>query len=249
MDLIFYNGDHSVTFGTKNSWTDWHLIPASKPNIVPPSVKVKSLDIPGTNGSIDLSTVLTGYPTYNNRTGSLEFILAPGFESWENAKTTISEYLHGQTMNLYLADDPEYYYTGIFYVNSFRSDARTNGITINYDLYPFKHSILSSDDDWLWDPFNFETGVIRSWHDVVVDGSLELVIEDCPEPAPVHISSSSDMTLVHTFVSYNGVQKTKEYAITAGQDNAIGPSLKPGRNVLTFTGDGTISVKFRSGRL
>lgn len=248
MDLVYYNGEHSLTFGDKNSWTDWHLIPTSKPVIAPPSVNFKQVEIPGVNGMIDLTTVLTGYPTYSNRTGSLDFILAPGFEYWENAKSTIMGYLHGKRLNLYLADDPDHYYTGMFSVNALKSDARSNGITINYDLYPFKREIVASDDDWLWDPFNFETGVIRSWSSLVVDGELLVQIDDCVEPVMPQITSSAAMTLQHTYRLADGVAtKTKEYPIVAGTSGGF--TLRPGLNSLRFIGNGTIRIHFRGGKL
>ena len=64
---------HSITFGDKNTWDDWRLVPASRPLFNPPAQKVKTLDIPGGDGVIDLSQALTGYPVYQNRTGSIEF--------------------------------------------------------------------------------------------------------------------------------------------------------------------------------
>lgn len=249
MDLIRYNGEHSITFGDKNTWTDWHLIPTSKPVIAPPSVKVKQVDIPGVNGMIDLTTVLTGYPVYNNRTGSLDFILAPGFEYWENVKTTVMEYLRGRRMNMYLADDPDHFYVGTFVVSGLKSDARNNGITINYDLYPFKKDVVASDDPWLWDPFNFEIGVIRSWSSLTVDGELLISIEDCIEPVMPEITASTAMTLQHTYRLADGrTTKTKEYAIPAGT-SVPGFTLRPGLNSLRFVGTGTLGIHYRGGRL
>lgn len=249
MDLIFYDGTHSVTFGNKNSWTDWHLIPLSKTVIPPPAVKTKQADMPGCHGTFDLTTVLTGYPLFNNRTGSIGFILAPGFDDWNATKTTVMEYLHGQRMNLYLDDDPGYYYNGVFFVNDLKSDARTNSLTISYDLYPFKKEMVASNEDWLWDPFNFETGIIREWSEITVSGSKVLTISDCPEPVTVKITSNANMTLTHAFYAYDGTAKSKSYTIMSGQTNAPGPTLKPGVNTLTFTGNGKIGINYRGGRL
>lgn len=249
MDLVFYNGEHSITFGDKNTWTDWHLIPTSKPQINPPSIKVKQVDIPGVHGMIDLTTVLTGYPVYSNRTGSLDFILAPGFEYWENAKTIVMEYLRGRNMNMYLSDDPDHFYHGTFSVSSLKSDARNNGLTIDYDLYPFKHDLVASDDDWLWDPFNFEIGVIRNWSSLTVDGELLIQIEDCVEPVAPEITSNAAMTMNHTYYLADGVTtKTKQYTIPIGT-TVPGFTLKPGMNSLQFIGSGTIGIHYRGGRL
>lgn len=71
---------HSVTFGDKNTWDDWRLVPASRPVFNPPAQKVKTLEIPGGDGVIDLSQSLTGYPVYQNRTGSIEFIVMNDFK-------------------------------------------------------------------------------------------------------------------------------------------------------------------------
>ena len=249
MDLIFYNGEHSVTFGVANSWANWHLIPTQKPVIAPPSIKVKQVEIPGAHGILDLTSTLTGYPMYNNRTGSLNFILAPGFESWETAKTRIMQYLYGRQMNLYLTDDPEYYYTGRMTVSDLKSDARSNGLTIDYDLYPFKHKIMLSDDDWMWDPFNFETGVIQSWKSLVVDGELRVGIEDCMDMSRALISTDSAMTLVHTYFLATGEEKHVTYEYENAVTNDAGPLLRPGVNLLDFSGNGTVGIRYRGATL
>ena len=108
---------HSVTFGDKNTWDDWRLVPASRPVFNPPAQKVTTLDIPGGDGVIDLSQSLTGYPVYQNRTGSIEFIVMNDFKPWHMAYSDIMDYLHGQKLRAVLEDDPEYFYEGRFTVN------------------------------------------------------------------------------------------------------------------------------------
>ena len=64
---------HSITFGSKNTWEDWHLVPTSRPLFLPPKQKKSITDIPGGDGVLDMSEALTGYPVFNNREGSFEF--------------------------------------------------------------------------------------------------------------------------------------------------------------------------------
>ena len=71
--------------------------------------KVKTLDIPGGDGVIDASQALTGYPMYQNRTGSIEFIVMNDFKPWHMAYSDIMDYLHGQTMRAILEDDRRYF--------------------------------------------------------------------------------------------------------------------------------------------
>lgn len=153
---------HSITFGDKNTWDDWRLVPASRPVFNPPAQKTKVIDIPGGDGVIDLSQALTGYPIYQNRTGSIEFIVMNDFRAWQVAYSEIMDYLHGQSMRAVLEDDPEYFYEGRFVVNSWKSEKDWSRITIDYDLNPYKWALQSSTDEWLWDPFNFQNGVIQS---------------------------------------------------------------------------------------
>ena len=158
---------HSIKFGNlsnntwKDTYDDWHLAPSSRPVINPPAQKVKTLDIPGGDGLIDLSTSLTGYPVYQNRTGSIEFIVLNDFRPWQIAYSDIMGYLHGKTMQAILEDDPGYYYEGRFTVNSWKSEKNWSKITIDYSVGPYKWSLQDSTDDWLWDPFSFIDGVIR----------------------------------------------------------------------------------------
>jgi hypothetical protein len=153
---------HSITFGNKNTWDDWHIVPSSRPVFNPPSLKRKILDIPGADCSIDLSESLTGYPVYENRVGSLEFIVMNGYKQWYQTYSDIMDYLHGQTMRVILEDDREYFYEGRFTVNEWKSDKDWSRIVIDYNLGPYKWLLHASLDDWEWDPFNFYTGIIMT---------------------------------------------------------------------------------------
>lgn len=176
---------HSITFGDKNTWDDWHLIPSSRPLFNPPTPKTKYQDIPGANGKLDLSEALTGYPVYDNRIGSFEFYVMNGYKEWYDLYSEILGYLHGRSMQAFLEDEPDYYYEGRFAVDAWNSNKDWSMITISYDVDPFKtqkESTLENDyqsyyfknikvaqygiylvgeEQWLWDPFNFKTGKIN----------------------------------------------------------------------------------------
>lgn len=141
---------HSITFGDKNTFDDWHLIPTSRPVIMPPPLRSHTVDIPGGFGSLDLTEALTGYPLYDNRTGSLEFaVVNDKWSDWSLAYQTILNYLHGRRMKMTLEDDPSYYYIGRFSVDNWSSGENYSTITINYDLYPYKKQIVSTSEKWL----------------------------------------------------------------------------------------------------
>ena len=86
---------HSRITG-KNTWDDWHLIPSTRPLVNPPKPNTKGIQVPGRNGTLDMSRVLTGYMTYQNRTGSWEFIVDNDHWGWAVAYSAIMADIHGQ---------------------------------------------------------------------------------------------------------------------------------------------------------
>lgn len=246
MYLAFYNGEHSITFGSKNSWTDWHLVPSSRPVFAPPKTKTNYVDIPGMNGSLDLSEAVSGRPVYENRQGSFDFYADVQYKdegSWIELYSEIMAYLHGQRMEAYLDDEPYYRYVGRFEVDSWTS-GDGNAITINYDVYPYKMEPYWSDEDWLWDPFDFENGVIRNFKSLTVEGSLTVSIPKTQDwSAPTITVKSTDGSGMD--VSYND----KRHHLNDGVNRNPNLMVKNSDAKFTFTGNGTISMRMRGGIL
>lgn len=232
---------HSITLGDKNTWDDWHLIPKSRPLFNPPSVKTNYIEIPGGDGSLDLTTALAGRPVYKNRTGSWEFYVENGFKDWTVLYSEIMTYLHGKKLKAILEDDPDYYYEGRFAVNAWKSDQNWSIITIDYEVGPYKRSLLAAGNDWLWDTFNFETDVIRSYENLPVSGSLTVVVvgDSMPVP-PTIVASVAGMT-----VTYNG----DTYTLNKGSNYISELEIREGENTFIFGGTGSITILYERGRL
>lgn len=164
-----------------NTWTDWHLIPSSRPVFSVPSFKSNYIDIPGANGSVDASTLLGDHPTYNNREGSVEFYVMNGYGEWYNRYSEILERVHGRKVKVVLEDDPGYFYEGRMTVNQWKSEKDWSKITLDYHLDPFKYELTTSIEPWLWDPFNFIYGIIRPCYSIC-DNSTGDVISTVFEP-------------------------------------------------------------------
>lgn len=241
---------HSIIFGDKNTWADWYLIPSSRPVFNPPKPKTKFIDIPGSDWHMDLSTVLTGDITYEGRTGSIEFYVDNGQLSeykeskWATLYSEIMDYLHGQLMQATLEDDLGFYYEGRFTVNQWKSDPHNSKIVIDYNVNPYKLESTSSLDDWIWDTFNFETGIIREYKDLKVDGELEfIVIGRRMQVIPSFIINSNDGNGMD--VEFNG----QTFHLQDGTSKVLNIVTKSGENILKFIGNGTVSIKYRGGCL
>lgn len=233
---------HSITFGDKNTWDDWHLVPSSRPVIAPPDVKSKTVDIPGADGELNLTDLLNGRPTYQNRTGSIEFIVVNDYWDWDVAYSTIMNYLQGKSMKMVLEDDPAYYYEGRFAVSEWRSDKSWSLITIDYNVYPYKKELSATDEDWLWDSFDFETQIIQNGlKNLTVDGTLTVTVEGSPQPVAPVITVSAPMTL-----SFNGIEKNMDKAGDYKYGDII---FRDGTNRITFRGNGNVTISYRGGRL
>lgn len=241
---------HSIIFGDKNTWADWYLIPSSRPVFNPPEPKTKFVDIPGADWHIDMSEVLTGDIAYNPRQGSLEFIVDNGqlsdykADRWHVLYSEILDYLHGRILQATLEDDPLYYYEGRFSLNEWKSDPHNSKITVDYVVSPYKYEVSSSLEDWLWDPFDFEDGIIREYKDLRVDGSLDFVIVGRRmRVTPSFIVKSDDGNGLK--VTFNG----RTYDLPDGTSRIVNIQTVEGENDLTFTGNGTVSIEYRGGKL
>ena len=132
---------HSITFGDKNTYDDWHLVATERPCVAAAVPKTRYIDIPGANGSIDLTDALAGRASLSNREGSFEFYVLNDYDGydWVDVYKTVSTYLHGREMRMTLEDDPNYYYEGRFSVNQWKSQKDWSRIVIDYNLDPDKH--------------------------------------------------------------------------------------------------------------
>lgn len=145
---------HSVYIGSKNTWDDYALVPAQKIYISTPSQKTKTVELEGASGSLDFSTLLTGYPIYGNRQGSMAFYLLDradfkaltnngypypaNFTFYDIFDRLVGE-LDGKTFRVWLEDDPDWYYEGRINVTTAMGSPRP-GVSITYNFQPYKKS-------------------------------------------------------------------------------------------------------------
>ena len=166
-----------VLFDDIHTYTEWRLR-LKKVEIGQPAAKTVLVDIEGGDGVLDLSTSLTGDMTYGTRKLKLIFDAAAcDYYRWPDLVSEISDVLHGRRMKIILDIDPGYYYDGLVEVSNDKINAVFAEITVTAECQPYKMERFSSLDDWLWDPFDFETGIIREYKELRVDESMSFTIE------------------------------------------------------------------------
>lgn len=234
---------HSLTLNDEiDTWDDWKIVSTKRPVFNEPELRSEYMDVPGRNGQLDMTEVLTGYPLFENRTGSLEFFLYDDSKPALTKLNVIRNYLHGKRHKIILNDEPEYYYAGRLMVHE--SHPTTEGeyavFELEYNLEPYKYELSSSSDDWLWDPFNFETGVIREYNGIPVAGTATVTVIGSRKPTTPTIICDTDMNMV-----FDG----STYALSAGTNIVPSIVLHEEEYEFTFTGSGSVSISMKAGVL
>lgn len=209
-----------------------------------PPVNENIITIPGMSGGIDATEVATGYPTYGMRTGAkFIFKLYGDWFDFEVVKSQLAEWLHGKKVKVVMDNDPSYYYICRLELDAKKTTRINSTITISGSMDPMKYEITSSDEDWLWDSFNFETGVIRELSDIEIteDNTKVLVAAGSYPVSPIFkVVESNSLT-----VTYEG----NTYSLPVGEMKI--PRIKIGNKEVTliFNGKGKLSISYRGERL
>lgn len=230
----------SVSINGIDMLSTYGMALANRHCVQPPVPKTIYQDVPGADGSLDLSTAIAGRIIYERRVITLNFGCGYPMDKWPEVFSEILRNFHGREGKLIFDDDPMYYYAGRMTVSEY-SRARTLGtFTISVNADPYKYELTASDEDWLWDSFSFEKGVIRDYKELEVNGSLSLNVPGTQRWVIPEITVSTAMT-----VSYGG----KDYELKQGTNKIYDIVIKEGENVLMFTGTGTVTISYRGGIL
>ena len=234
---------HSITFNnTYNTWSDLKLVPTELPMFNSPAVKSNFIDIPGSDGSIDLTEVIMGRPMYANRSGSFTFkaMYESNWLRWHNLYKRVFD---GSVKKAVLEDDPGYYYEGRFQLNEFTStpERGPSEITVDYNVKPFKYVIPSGAT---WDGTNFNSGSLGNNLNIIVDEAAIYEVYGIGAWAVPEITSTSAMQLIF---SNDKMRVTKSLKVGKNRDPRI--MIIPGTNVFILLGSGVVSIKYTEGRL
>lgn len=247
---------HSITFSTGtisngkltgvNTWDNWHLIPTSRPAFAIPDVYTKFVEVPGQDGSVDLSNYLSENAIFKDRKGSFEFYVTNRIEEqYPTLRNDIASYLRSGILWASLEDDPGYYYIGRFSLKQWRQDPHFSQITIDYQVCPYKYSINNVGGPMIWDTFNFETdydyGVLLS--NISVSGTKNVQIPGSANAlfAPTVTWLSGSVT-----ASFGGVSKTVN---SSNQTAILGTSPLGTETTIVLSGTGSVSIDYRERML
>lgn len=209
-----------------------------------PDTKTNYIAIPGASVSIDLSEVMGGV-TYDRRNDvTFTFVLRNDFNGWAVAVQRLAEQIHGKECKVIVDNDLSHYYVCRLEIDPAKSSNAVGTVTISGSAQAYKYDLFASDDEWEWDPFDFETGVIRDMIDIpITETSKQItIIGSTKKQTPVFVVKETN----HLAFSYNrktyDLSKVGEYRF---------PSFKVANDniTITFTGTGKLSIRFRGAYL
>ncbi len=229
-----------------HSYDDWDLYITNTDYIGEPQQYTRYIEIPGRNGLLDLSEVISGRQIYTSREIKINLAGRRDKTDWDGVISAFRNDINGKVCRLIFDNDIAYYWRGRIEIKDFSSALNLGKFVINVpNADPYKYSITSSAEPWLWDPFNFETDIVTYIGAVTVVGSAIITIPHgymATSPELV----VSDMTSPTFTVTVNGVV----YPLTVGTNRI--PSIIVGGDTdvdLEFTGDAKIQIVYRSGSL
>lgn len=121
----------------RHSYEDFGVLLTSQ-DIGTPKPKTISVSINGRDGDIDLTEAF-GEIKYSNRALKFTFECIEGLQAWENRKTQIANFIHGQKFKITTWSDYHYYYVGRCTVDDYNSSRSQGTIVITCDCEPYKY--------------------------------------------------------------------------------------------------------------
>lgn len=206
-----------------STWHDWRLTLTAQ-DLTPPEPKTNYIELGGANGTLDLTEALTGEVAYADRIYKASFWTSEGtYDDRLRVVQDIVNALHGRKVPIVLPDDPEHYLLG-----------RVRVVSRVWDQVHTELAIEAICDPWLYAVNETERRVdMFGTQDVVIHNHGRKTL--CPV-----ITATNRMTL-----AYNGTTVD----LPVGTYQVTDLRLTPGANVISVTGYGTLTFKYREASL
>lgn len=227
----------SVSFNGVDIFEEYGAVLAHK-DISAPKAQTHFVSVPLRNGDLDLTESLTGDVRYQNRPVKMKFLCMTG--DYGGLYSRLANDYHGKRAQIVFSDDIGYYYIGRIDVKGYSNKNYGGYIEVEANCEPFKLSVNDAAEDWVWDTFDFEQGYINELHDIVVSGTTQIVLIADKKSMTPSITTTAQVT-----VTFGG----KSVICAAGTTKLYDFALQEGENTISISGNATVSISYRGGRL
>lgn len=212
-----------ATINDEHTLRDWGAAITNSDLVTVPDANLTYLEVPGRNGRLDLSEVLTGDVTYANRTIKLILAGSVSIATWvERCKHIFNSY-HGRMVKVIFDDDPSHYYQGRASVSDPQRVRNGGQFSLTVDADPFRYDVALTTVTFTGTD-SFVTGTLVNARmpvcpTITVDAACELVVGDVT------------------------------YSILAGTHTVPALILMEGNTEFTINGTSSVTFSYRQGVL
>lgn len=221
-------GKRTLVLGTYDTARDglWTL---SALTLSDPEYQSKFTEVPGRDGPLDQSTVLTdGVPRYGSRTLTATLESSEGTREEREARISqMINTLDGLRMNIVHPDHPQHYLIGRVRVQYSYNDMVHGAVTVT-----------ASCDPWLY-------AAIERMYTVAASETVQLLGLDNDGRRIVY----PEVTVTGTGASVLLAYSDTSVALTAGTYKLTGLTLNPGVTPVYYCGVGTVQITYREAVL
>lgn len=223
-----------------HTYSTWGLYPAKKPVISPAVPKTNIVELEGSSTSIDFTETLTGKVEYGRRKGTFEYVTFAPRKYWDKILIDVNNAIHGKHKWVVLDEFRDYFLDGRLSVAAPSYEDDKMYITITGDFDPYRRKMIGTLDRWLWNPFNFENGIIpqEQLNEIVIYDSVQNTVTfeagDLPSTFKIEAVSQAS-NLVVTLQNANGSKTHTINAPDGGVFEFFDFVTALGENTLIFT--------------
>lgn len=205
-----------------NTLDEYGLFLLSDVKIGAPEKKTNYVDIPGADGSLDMSDYPQGRPVYKNRTISFRLFRRTDEVTFARILDCLRNQYHGKTVRLVLPNDCDHYWKGDMSI----------GDTANYHSCTIPVTVLA-------EPYKLQLEETEATF--AVTGAKTISLYNEGKPAVPEISTTADIVIAWG---------SSSVAVSTGSGILI-PSfiLYAGYTDVTITGSATVTFKYQEGTL
>jgi len=209
-----------ISFGRYHSFKDFGLLLQGK-EIGSPAIKVSKIDIPGADGSLDVTDYFGG-AKFENVKHKFEFTTIAPRTEYYSLFSTIKNAIHGKKERIVIDGDPSFYYVGRCSVSAFTNDKGAGFVTVECDCEPYKYK-------------QNKTTVTKD-----ISGTQVITLTNGRKRAVPEITTTAAMTIAFG----DGLWTT-----SAGTYTIPELELVEGDNTVEVTGTGSITFTWQEGDL
>jgi phage-related protein len=212
-----------ITINDIHTFYDLNLI-LSASEIPPAEPKTTYIDIPGADGSLDL-TEANGEVKYSDRDLKFTFTIIPdATTTFEEQRTEVVNAFNGKMCKVILDRDEDFYYQGRCSVDEYSAEKNLHQITLTIKAKPYKYKLNITKREF-----------------VLTQTPTTYTLANARKSVVPSITCTNDNTVI-TFNSGT-------YNLSAGKHKILDILLVDGNNYVTVSGNGTVTFEYQEGEL